>query len=145
MDILLPDQNVMLDVAITHPGAPSRKSDRPLAAAADLQGIKNRKYHDWAAQRGGRFLPFVLETHGALGKQAGDVLKLLAKVAANSAAVLSVSDFLKLFKQKLSVTLQRGNALVAKMGAINTRATGAAERAARLRQPRHDCGDARVG
>src|SRR3569623_1369726 len=112
LDILLPDQNVMLDVAVTHPGAPCRKSDRPLAAASDIQSIKNRKYGDWATQRGGRFLPFVLETHGTLGKQADAVLKLLAKVASHSAAVLNVPEFLTQFKQKLSATLQRGNALV---------------------------------
>ena len=100
----------------------------------DLQSIKNRKYGDWATQRGGRFIPFVLETHGALGKQAEAVLKLLAKVASHSSAVLSVTDFLTQFKQKLSVTLQRGNALVAKTGAINSRASAAAaQRASRLR------------
>ena len=41
---------------------------------------------------------------------------------------------MKHFRQALSVTLQRGNGLVAKMGAINARATVAtAERASRLR------------
>jgi hypothetical protein len=134
LDILLPDQNVMIDVAVTHPGAPCRKTEYALAAANDLQSIKNKKYGDWATQRGGRFLPFVLETHGALGKQADAVLKLLAKVASHSSAVLSVTDFLKEFKQKLSVTLQRGNALVAKLGAVNSRAAAAAaQRASRLR------------
>jgi len=134
LDILLPDQNVMIDVAVTNPVAPCRKTPYPLAAANDLQSTKNRKYANWATQRGGRFIPFVLETHGALGKQADAVLKLLAKVASHSSAVLSVTEFLTLFKQKLSVTLQRGNALVAKMGAVNSRASAAAaQRASRLR------------
>ena len=67
-------------------------------------------------------------------KQAEAVLKLLAKVASHSSAVRSVTDFLTQFKQKLSVTLQRGNALVAKTGAINSRASAAAaQRASRLR------------
>ena len=124
----------MLDVAVTHPGAPSRKSDRRLAAADDLQATKNRRYKDWALARGGKFLPFVCETHGALGHQAGEVLKLLAKAASNTTLPMSVRDFTKHFQQALSVTLQRGNALVAKMGAINARATAAAaERASRLR------------
>ncbi len=75
-----------------------------------------------------------METHGALGKQADAVLKLLAKVASHSSAVLSVPEFLKHVKQKLSATLQRGNALVAKTGAINSRASAAAaHRASRRR------------
>ena len=78
LDILLPDVNMMLDVAVTHPGAPSRKSDRRFAAADDIQATKNRHYKDWALARGGRFFSFVYETHGALGRQAEAVLKLLA-------------------------------------------------------------------
>jgi hypothetical protein len=134
LDVLLPNLNLMLDVAVTHPGAPSRKSDRCLAAANDLQATKNRRYKDWALARGGMFLPFVCETHGALGHQADEVIKLLAKAASNTTLTTSVRDFMMHFRQALSVTLQRGNGLVAKMGAISARATAAtAERAARLR------------
>src|SRR3569833_2751671 len=68
LDILLPDQNLMLDVAVTHPGAPSRKSAKPLAAANAIQSNKVRDYAAWAQERGGKFFGFVLETHGALGK-----------------------------------------------------------------------------
>ena len=134
LDILLPDVNMMLDVAVTHPGAPSRKSDRRFAAADDIQATKNRHYKDWALARGGKFFPFVYETHGALGRQAEAVLKLLAKAASATTLPMSVRDFMRHTRQALSITLQRGNALVAKMGAINARATAAAaERASRFR------------
>ena len=125
----------MIDVAVTHPGAPSRKSDRPLAAAGDLEARKNTRYKKFAIERGARFLPFIVETHGALGKQTGGVYKILAKKAAvSNSADLSVTDFIKQFNQSLSVTLQRGNALVARMGAVNSRSYAAdAERAAGLR------------
>ena len=74
------------------------------------------------------------ETHGALGRQAEAVLKLLAKAASATTLPMSVRDFMKHTRQALSITLQRGNALVAKMGAINARATAAAaERASRFR------------
>ena len=116
--------NMMLDVAVTHPGAPSRKSDRRFAAADDIQATKNRHYKDWALARGGRFFPFVYETHGALGRQAEAVLKLLAKAASATTLPMSVRDFMKHTRQALSITLQRGNALVAKMGAINARYCG---------------------
>jgi len=37
LDILLSNQALMLDVAVTHPGAPSRKSPKPLAAASEME------------------------------------------------------------------------------------------------------------
>ena len=99
LDILLPDVTMMLDVAVTHPGAPSRKSDRRFAAADDIQATKNRHYKDWALARGGRFFPFVYKTHGALSRQAEAVLKLL--VEAVSAHVRSR------LHEAHSITLQR--------------------------------------
>jgi hypothetical protein len=134
LDILLPDLNLMLDVAVTHPGMPSCKSERSCAAADAMQAIKNRHYKDWALERGGKFFPFILETHGALGRQAEDVLKLLTKAASAAPLPVSVREFMQNTRQALSITLQRGNALVAKMGAINARAAAAtAGRASRLR------------
>jgi len=134
LDILLPDQNLMLDVAVTHPGAPSRKSVKPLAAATAIQSNKTRDYKAWAEERGGKFFGFVMETHGALGKQACEVLKYLAKAAATATLAMPPGEFLRLSKQSLSVALQRGNGLVAKMGAIQARGTNAtAERASRAR------------
>ena len=134
LDILLPDQNLMLDVAITHPGAPSRKSVKPLAAANATEATKNRDYSAWAQALGGKFYGFVMETHGALGKGAVEVLKRLAKAAVTANLAMPPGDFLRLAKQSLSVALQRGNGLVAKMGAIQARATNAAaERASGAR------------
>ena len=126
LDILLPDQHVTLDVAIANPVAPSRKLDRRFAAADDLQGRKNTKYKEWSHQQGAKFLPFIMETPGALGKQTAGVFKLLAKAAATATIGMSVAEFMRSRRQALSVTLQRGNALVVKMGAINARASAAA-------------------
>jgi hypothetical protein len=134
LDILLPDQNLILDVAVTHPTAMSRKSPKPLAAANGLESTKIKDYAAWAQERGGKFYGFVLETHGAFGKGAVEVLKHLAKAAVTANLAMPPGDFLRLSKQSLSVALQRGNGLVAKMGAIQARATNAAaERASRAR------------
>ena len=67
-----------------------------------------------------------METPGALGKQTAGVFKLLAKAAATATIGMSVAEFMRSRRQALSVTLQRGNALVVKMGAINARASAAA-------------------
>src|SRR6185437_6369900 len=72
LDILLPETNLMLDVAVAHPCAPSRHSKTPLAAARDLENKKNRDYKEWAEARGCKFLPFAMETLGAYGTQALD-------------------------------------------------------------------------
>ena len=128
LDILLSNQALMLDVAVTHPGAPSRKSPKPLAAATDMEHTKNREYRTWAAERGRKFLPFVLESHGAFGKAAEEVLKTLTKAATTEATSLGMSpkEFSALARKALSAALQRGNGLVAKMGALQARATHAA-------------------
>ena len=106
---------------------------RPLAAANAIESNKRRDYAAWAQERG-KFFGFVLESHGALGKGAVEVLKTLSKAAVTANLAMPPGDFLRLSKQSLSVALQRGNGLVAKMGAIQARATNAAaERASRAR------------
>ena len=77
----------MLDVAVTHPASPSRTSSTPLAAAAAYtEKAKYSKYTALAARQAATFLPFVLESYGAFGKRANEVLKILRK-AANAGSV----------------------------------------------------------
>ena len=114
--------------------APSRKSPRPLAATRGIEATKFRDYKSFAEERGGKFLPFVMESLGAFGKHTGEILKSLSKAATTVTLAMSPSEFLQFAKQALSVALQRGNGLVAKAGALNARAKLAAtERASRAR------------
>src|SRR6185436_6272455 len=83
LEILLPDQTLLVDVAVTHPTAASRKSTTPLAAARMIQSAKLTKYAGVAAARGGKFLAFVLESFGAFGPQALDILKILYSAMSN--------------------------------------------------------------
>jgi len=57
MDITFPDRTLMLDVAITHPASPSRKSPTPLAAAAIAENAKISKYAKLAAKQAATFQP----------------------------------------------------------------------------------------
>jgi len=128
LDIIFPDQTLMMDVAITHPAAPSRHSSTPLAAATVTENAKISKYAKLAATHASSFHPFVLESYGAYGTRTEQVMKLLSKAAADSAYLLpcGLSAFLGYARKTLSVALQKGNALVGRRGAIDSRAASAA-------------------
>jgi len=98
------------------------------------KNAKNREYKQWAEERGAKFFPFVVESHGAFGNQTVEVFRSLAKAAATTILPMPPRQYMHQFKSALSVALQRGNGLVAKMGAVQTRAANAAaQRAAMAR------------
>ena len=123
LDITFPDQSLMVDVAVTHPAAPSRNSTNPLAAAGVAEQAKFAKYQELASKRAATFLPFVLESYGAIGRHSQQVLKILQVAAANSAAALpsGAGSFRDHAVRCLSMALQKGNALVARRGATEAR------------------------
>ena len=120
LDILLADTNIMIDVGITNPCAPSRTSTTALAAAK----AKVVEYKKFAAERGAKFFPFILETLGAYGKETANVLKVLAKAVFNS-SIDAPRDYLVQCNRVVAVAVQRGNALVARQGAVLSRAAAA--------------------
>ena len=119
LDITFPDQSFMVDVAVTHPTAPSRQQATPLAAASHVEHTKSAKYNALARRRATTFLPFVMESYGAYGAQAEQVLKILSSKAKNSVITLpsGVGSFAEYAARTLSLALQKGNALVARRGA----------------------------
>ena len=52
LDVVFADEYLMVDIVVTHPAAPSRKTVYPLAAAEDWERRKVRKYASHAALRG---------------------------------------------------------------------------------------------
>jgi hypothetical protein len=123
LDILLADTNIMIDVGITNPCAPSRTSTTALAAATTMEKAKVVEYKKFA-ERGAKFYPFILETLGAYGKETAHVLKVLAKAVFNS-NIDAPRDYLVQCNRVLAVAVQRGNALVARQGAVLSRAAAA--------------------
>ena len=113
-------------MAVTHPASPSRTSFTPLAAAAYTEKAKYTKYTALAARQAATFLPFVLESYGAFGKRANEVLRILRKAAKNTLLALSseltVDSFAAHAARTLSVALQKGNALIGRRGATMARA-----------------------
>ena len=113
------DRVVFLDVAVAHPAAPSRgNSTAPLAAARALESAKRKKYARLAARQGASFLAFAVETYGAFGAQAEQVIKL---IVSRNARFSFGPRSRALPAQFLAVAIQKGNALVARYGALAAR------------------------
>lgn len=72
--------NVMIDVSVIHPAAPSyaRSGAASYLGACRLrEKHKEAKYRDVTREEEARFVPFVMETFGAMGTQASSFLKEL--------------------------------------------------------------------
>jgi hypothetical protein len=77
----------LVDVTVVNPEAPSHvnHSGTPLGAAKEAEKAKERKYREAAMygdEEGKRpsykFVPFVVETHGALGRKAEKFISALS-------------------------------------------------------------------
>lgn len=121
IEIIMPDQSLLVDVAVVHPAAPSRRSTAALAAARDIENAKGAKYRSVAQGRGITFLAFIVESYGAFGKQATEVLKLLNN-ALNHAPARPFELSEKAILETLSVALQKGNAFISHTGSLAARA-----------------------
>lgn len=103
----------MIDVSIIYPAADSHSalaSTAQCAAATKRENEKREKYDRIAIRNGFIFVPFVIESFGAIGKCADQLIKELANCTNDA----SNSSY---FKRRLSIALQRGNALIAQEGA----------------------------
>jgi hypothetical protein len=107
------------DVAVTHPAAPSYAlhgaADHELHAAKRREAEKKHKYGHLAKQGVSEFQAFALETLGAWGPQADSVLKTLFKHSQHENEV-DVQNQMHEARTRISVALQRGNALVHRAG-----------------------------
>jgi hypothetical protein len=118
-DLLLVRNNTrqLIDVTVVRPTAPTqlRSSSvagahlQPLAAASDAERLKHRKYDAECARHGWKMVPFVLETYGAKGTEARQLLQRLAPHSIDR----SPEEFLAHAERVLSIALQVGNATVA--------------------------------
>ena len=88
---------------------------KPLVAAAAAEREKHAKYDAECAKHGWKLVVFAMESVGAKGKEATWLLRHRAAHAAD----LTPSAFLTHADKLLSVTLQRGNAEVARRGSAD--------------------------
>ena len=110
-------QNVELDVFFAHPWSQNILRSAPTmdgAAASRREDIKHSKYSK--QQLPGRYtpthIPLVFEHFGVWGEETSTFLNKLSKLYRDEEGRKNPSDFKKNWRRRLSVQLQRCNALV---------------------------------
>jgi hypothetical protein len=101
-----------VDVSVVHPSAPShiRRAVTALGTASFKEKEKLDLYFLKAQQDGRRFYPFVLESFGAIGKNAREFIAVLQdEAAAHGVRALYGYKFTDYVLRSISVTLQLGN------------------------------------
>src|SRR3954451_5553182 len=108
----------MIDVVLVTPSAPSKHQARlaPLAAASSEEGKKRVNYSSIAEARGAVCYGFGIETFGAWGKDAVQVIKLLESMMIEQRGAGTTK--LRMI-QTISIAVQAWNAEVCQAGALN--------------------------
>ena len=125
LDILFADQHILVDVTVVHPASPSRTSRVELAAATAAEAVKTRQYSEMASLNSAKLLAFAVESYGAFGKQAAELVQILRRAADRTLMLTSMSGDYAI--QALAVALQKGNCHVIRAGAIAARAAEIAQ------------------
>jgi len=119
-------EDLALDYAICHPCArsylPAAKDD-DLGAARIRGGIKKGKYLGPCRAHDMQFKPAVLEVFGAMDEAALDLIKTTAALLSNelpegTATTWTADSFAAFHSQRISMTLQRGNAKAIRLRAM---------------------------
>ncbi len=79
---------------------------------AEREQAKVAKYSKLAADENATFIPFVMESYGAMGAEARAYLRELRKLAVDNSDMALISYL----PQRLAVALQKGNARVIQQG-----------------------------
>ena len=123
------DSTELLDVRVSHPCARTY-----VASAAREPGYTARvgeaakrgvlQYQQMARDLGGQFSPFVLEAHGRFGASAWRVVRAMAARAADLSPFPREDErfFRYDFARRLSLALQKGNALLLQQALLRARA-----------------------
>ena len=105
-------RRVAFDVSVTSPTQDAtilQAADRPAAAIEVRKAAKNRLHFSKCQEQGVHFQPLVVESFGGWDKDALIFLKELSRQDARRWGKDSALE-IKYFFQRLSITLQRGNA-----------------------------------
>lgn len=110
--VFLQNRTLNLDVSMTCPSVKSLKakaSVTPYAATYSREAYKCSKYDAEVDDEGGDFVPFVMETYGAMSDTVHHVAELIEDSAINNSVPQPPSKQVVL--NELAVQLQRGNAM----------------------------------
>jgi hypothetical protein len=125
LEVILPDQRLLVDIAVVHPASEAKRSYTALAATRTIELRKADKYRDLAGGDA-RVLGFVLETYGAFGNEAAEVLKIL-RTCLSRTSLATPSMTYRTMVEMVAVSLQRGNATISSSGSAAVRRPSAAQ------------------
>jgi hypothetical protein len=110
--VFMPHRVLNIDVSITCPSTKSvmeTASQVPMHAALVREAYKCTKYDDEVDQEGGDFVPFVLESYGAMTRTVEHMAELIQEAAINNCVPQPPSK--KDLLNEIAVQLQRGVSL----------------------------------
>ena len=110
--VFMPHRVLNIDVSITCPATKSvmaQASQSPLYAATVREAYKCSKYEEEIDQEGGDFVPFVLESFGAMTRTVEHMAELIEDAAINNCVPQPPTK--KTVLNEIAVQLQRGVAL----------------------------------
>ena len=123
------DRVELIDVRVSHPCAKTyvaKAADEPGYTARVGEAAKEgiRPYQEMAQQIKGLFSAFVLESHGRFGASAWRTVNAMAARASAMSPFPREDEhyFAYEFARRLSLALQRGNALLLQQGLLRSRA-----------------------
>ena len=122
--VIFPSLKLLIDVSVVHPAAPTyaQNSHVPLFSAASRERDKATKFKTLALAEEARFIPFVLETFGAWGRQAIKLITdLTSLLSEHKGLAFSSPDARGEMVRILAVALQSGNARVLLNGCMRSR------------------------
>ena len=99
-----------------------KRSFMAFAAARIVERRKGDKYKHLAAPRDARVLAFVLESYGAFGNEAVEVMKIL-RACLSQLSMSMPSITAKTMTEMVAICLQKGNAAVSASGSLAVRGT----------------------
>jgi hypothetical protein len=113
--LILPGRRILTDVAICHPLAPGRRekgtSHRTLGTARVIEENKRKKYTKIKVQHEMELLPFVVETCGGVGREAGKLLKAMAEAGEEHLAIWPKKDIIRHLIGSVAMAVQRGGTM----------------------------------
>jgi len=123
--IILNDKEYILDVSIIHPTCKTYLqydySKRPLGSAENRAMEKSLKYHELMSARNlhekkSEFIPFIMETYGGISKLGQQFMKDIYLFSQNNQSIWTSDEIKFILRFNLSISLQRGNADLMRMG-----------------------------
>ena len=109
-------QKILVDVQVVHPTCSSHlqssAADNPTTIET-AERNKKRKYSAMALKQQAKFVPFIVDTFGQLGKDAKELIGVIATAAHNNSnSLYSYKGVKQDLLSAVAVGIQRGNAMV---------------------------------